>query len=218
MRLAEYRGCLGAGVSRRKHDLREVGPERQRLAEADRRPTTERDETVSVMGNELRHNAFGNIYGSVHDSISRKVDTKPVQCVHKSRRTCRCVMWIGENESPLATQSEQFVGSPWECAEPENDTRWQRRIFKRLHVACPELRVPVLRGRIPRSSPRALQTSEPCRLRLTENFRRSGCNAEPCSERSGSDRSCGPPPRPERRRPWRRSRRTVLRRISCRAA
>src|SRR5258708_30140694 len=47
------------------------------------------------------------------------------------------------------------------------------RSFKRLHVACPEIHVPVLCGRIPRSSPRALQTSGPCRLRLTEKDRKS---------------------------------------------
>src|SRR5260370_28735766 len=110
-------------------------------------------------------------------------------------------MWIGKNEGPFTNQSDQLVGNARECSEPENDTRWQRRTFKRLHVACPECHVRVLRGRIPRSSPRALQTSEPCRLRLTENPRPSECSAESCSEGSGPDRTCVPPPRLELRRP-----------------
>jgi hypothetical protein len=125
----------------------EVGPERERFPEADRRPTPKRDETIRVTGNEFRHDAFGDVHGGVHDSIGRKVDTQLVECVHKSCRTCGCVMWIGENESPFATQSEQFAGSPRECSEPENDTRRQRRIFKRLHATCLKVHDPVLFSR-----------------------------------------------------------------------
>ena len=87
---------------------------------------TKRDETIRVTGNELRHNAFSDVHGGVHDGISRKVDTQPVECVHKSRRTCGCVMWIGKNEGPFATESIHLVGHTRERSEPENDTRRQR--------------------------------------------------------------------------------------------
>jgi len=40
-RLSKYRRCLRAGIGGRKHDLREVCPQRQRLGEAYRRAATE---------------------------------------------------------------------------------------------------------------------------------------------------------------------------------
>ena len=101
----------------------------------DRRSTSERDETIGLAGNELRHDALSDVHWGMHHSFGRKVDTLLFQRVHKALRTCGGVMRIGKDERPFATQSVQFIDNTRDRSEPENDTRRQRRIFKRFHVA-----------------------------------------------------------------------------------
>jgi hypothetical protein len=52
------------------------------------------------------------------------VDTEFAEDAHKMRRGSRCMMRIGKNESPLATQGNQLVGYLLNGAESENDARW----------------------------------------------------------------------------------------------
>jgi hypothetical protein len=40
----------------------------------------------------------------MHDRIRRKLDTEVAEEAHETRRGNRCMMRVGKNESPLATQ------------------------------------------------------------------------------------------------------------------
>jgi hypothetical protein len=137
-RLAKHRRCLRAGVGGRKHDLREIGSERQCLGEAYRRAATESDDTIGIARGELPHDALGDLRRRMHDGIRRKLDTKVAEDAHETRCGRRCMMRIGKNESPLATQGNQLVGHLRNGAESEKDTRRQRRVLERLHAVSAE--------------------------------------------------------------------------------
>src|ERR1700751_193446 len=53
---------------------------------------------------------------------------------HKSRRSSRCMMRIGKNESPVATQRTQLAGHLFQSAESEDDARRQCRVLEGLHA------------------------------------------------------------------------------------
>ncbi len=84
----------------------------------------------------------------MHDGIRRKVDTEFAEGAHKPRRGNRRMMRIGKNESPLATQRNQFVGYLRNGAESEKDARRQRRVLEGLHVAFAEAHAPTFVARV----------------------------------------------------------------------
>src|SRR6476620_3797744 len=93
-RLAKHRRCLRAGIGGRKHDLREVCPERQCLREVYRPATTESDDTIGIASGELLHDTLSDLNRRMHDGFRRKVDTEVTEDAHKTRRGSRRMMRI----------------------------------------------------------------------------------------------------------------------------
>src|SRR3546814_1072622 len=67
--LAEDRGRLGSGVGRGYHDLRQVGPKSNRLAEPGRRSASDRDETVGLDRVGIGNRAVRHFDGRMHRRV-----------------------------------------------------------------------------------------------------------------------------------------------------
>src|ERR1700730_621244 len=129
-RLAKHRRCLRAGIGGRKHDLRQVGSERQCLGEANRRAATESDDTIGIARDELFHDTLSNLHRRMHDGIRREVNTEVAEDAHETCRSRRCMMRIGKNEGSLATRGKQLGGHLRDVAKSEKDARRQCRIWE----------------------------------------------------------------------------------------
>jgi hypothetical protein len=58
------------------------------------------------------------------DGICRQMDTDLPEHAYETRRGGRCMMRIGENESPFATQRNQLIGDFVYGSESEKNARW----------------------------------------------------------------------------------------------
>ena len=106
--------------------------ERKCLGKAYRRATTVSDDTIGITPDELLHDLLGDLYWRMHDGIRLEVDTEVAEDAHKTRPGSRCMIRVGKNESPLATQRDQLVGHLRNGAESEKDASRQCRILKKL--------------------------------------------------------------------------------------
>jgi hypothetical protein len=73
------------------------------FGEAYGRAAAESDDTIGLTDGELLHDTLSDLHRRMHGGIGRQMDTELTEDAHKTRRGGRCMMRIGENESPFAT-------------------------------------------------------------------------------------------------------------------
>src|SRR3546814_21445 len=114
--LAEDRGRLGSGVGRGYHDLRQVGPKSNRLAEPGRRSASDRDETVGLDRVGIGNRAVRHFDGRMHRRVREG-----------SRGAVRYLSLEGESRLGLAGRGEDERARPAiffeDFAEPSKGPR-----------------------------------------------------------------------------------------------
>ena len=131
-RFAENRSRLGAGIGRRDDDLRQVGPERDRLAQPCRRAAAERDHRIGVLRPDDRQRLFGHadrrVHGCLGEGASAALTEISRQCLGASRLLRR-----REYQRASAAESTQLLAGGGEGTGAKDDPLRLRLIDERIH-------------------------------------------------------------------------------------
>ncbi len=69
--LAKDRCHLRAGIAGRHHDLRQIGSQRNRLAEPGRRAATDRNNAIDLQLSDVRHGAVSDVDRRMHRRLGK---------------------------------------------------------------------------------------------------------------------------------------------------